>query len=201
MKVVRAETWLCRREASYFDRKRTVGAPMPWDVVVLPPDHGRGVFEHGGVPCRPVGEGGGGLSPRDHPSRGARTGVHDREAVWHEYWTVDRHLTFFPVYLRARWTWPSGSLRLSGRGCLSTSTWEDTGSACLCTPAACSTMRRRTTSGEGTFYRDRGIRAYKAHPGGPWQKDMEIHQALRDALGKDVTLFSTPWRSIPSMRP
>jgi hypothetical protein len=35
MKVVRAETWLCRREASYFDRKRTVGAPMPWDVVVL----------------------------------------------------------------------------------------------------------------------------------------------------------------------
>lgn len=35
MKVVRAETWLCRREASYFDSKRTVGAPMPWDVVVL----------------------------------------------------------------------------------------------------------------------------------------------------------------------
>src|SRR5207244_11706762 len=25
--------------------------------------------------------------------------VSEREAIWHELWTIDRHLTFFPVYL------------------------------------------------------------------------------------------------------
>ena len=24
---------------------------------------------------------------------------YDREKIWHEFWNIDRHLTFFPVYL------------------------------------------------------------------------------------------------------
>ncbi|HRX26823.1 MAG TPA: hypothetical protein P5219_08420, partial [Aminivibrio sp.] len=99
MKVVRAETWLCRREASYFDRKRTVGAPMPWDVVVLRLSTDDGFSSTVGCLAARSGK-----VVEDYlhetilPVVLGRD-VHDREAVWHEYWTVDRHLTFFPVYL------------------------------------------------------------------------------------------------------
>lgn len=192
MKVVRAETWLCRREASYFDRKRTVGAPMPWDVVVLRLTTDEGFSSTVGCLAARSGK-----VVEDYlhetilPVVLGRD-VHDREAVWHEYWTVDRHLTFFPVYLPGPVDvalWELAALRAG------LPLYKYLGGYRKRLPVYASGLFHDAAEDyvrEGTFYRDRGIRAYKAHPGGPWQKDMEIHQALRDALGKDVTLFSDP---------
>ena len=41
-------------------------------------------------------------------------------------------------------------------------------------------------------YKARGFPAYKAHPPGPWRKDMEIHRALREAAGDDYVLMTDP---------
>ena len=41
-------------------------------------------------------------------------------------------------------------------------------------------------------YAARGIRAYKAHPPGPWRRDMEVHRALRSELGPEHVLMTDP---------
>ena len=45
---------------------------------------------------------------------------------------------------------------------------------------------------EALHYKALGIPGYKAHPAGPVSFDMEVHQALRDAVGPDYVLMSDP---------
>ncbi|HWP39338.1 MAG TPA: enolase C-terminal domain-like protein, partial [Tepidisphaeraceae bacterium] len=46
--------------------------------------------------------------------------------------------------------------------------------------------------GQMQDYRARGFPAYKAHPPGPWHKDIEVHRALREAAGEDYILMTDP---------
>lgn len=192
MKVVRAETWLCRRKAEFFDRKRTVGVPMPWDVVVLRLSTDAGVSSTVGCLAARSGK-----VAEDYlhdnilPVVMGRD-VYDREAIWHEFWTADRHLTFFPVYLPGPVDvafWELGALAAG------LPLHKFLGSFRTSLPVYASGLFHDTVEEyvrEAEHYKSIGIKAYKAHPGGPWQKDMETHQALRDALGDDVILFSDP---------
>ena len=45
---------------------------------------------------------------------------------------------------------------------------------------------------EALYYQSKGIPGYKAHPGGPVSFDMEVHQAIRDAVGPDYLLMTDP---------
>lgn len=45
---------------------------------------------------------------------------------------------------------------------------------------------------EALYYKSLGVPGYKAHPGGPVSFDMEIHQAVRDAVGPEYILMSDP---------
>ena len=45
---------------------------------------------------------------------------------------------------------------------------------------------------EAVYYKSQGIPGYKAHPGGPVSFDMQVHQAIRDAVGPDYVLMSDP---------
>ena len=45
---------------------------------------------------------------------------------------------------------------------------------------------------EALYYKSRGINCYKAHPSGPWELDMEIHENIRKAVGPDMKLMSDP---------
>ena len=38
---------------------------------------------------------------------------------------------------------------------------------------------------EALYYQSKAIPGYKAHPGGPVSFDMEVHQAIREAVGPD----------------
>ena len=42
---------------------------------------------------------------------------------------------------------------------------------------------------EALNYKARGIRGYKAHPGGPVAFDMQVRQAVRNAVGPDYLLM------------
>ena len=45
---------------------------------------------------------------------------------------------------------------------------------------------------EALYYKEKGILGYKAHPGGPLEFDMEVHAALRKAVGPGYPLMSDP---------
>ncbi len=45
---------------------------------------------------------------------------------------------------------------------------------------------------EALHYKERGFKAYKVHPCGPSVVDMQIHQAVRDAVGPDMVLMTDP---------
>lgn len=192
MRITEAETWLCRRDRNYFDSSRTGRSPMPWDVVVLRLATDTGLSSVVSF-------------------LGARSGVvteaflhdnilpvvlgrdpHDREAIWHEFWNMDRHLCFFPVYLPGpidAALWELAALEAS------LPLHRYIGSYRTSLPVYASGLFHETADeyvAEAKRYAADGIRAYKGHPCGPWRKDMEIHAALRDGVGPDVALFSDP---------
>jgi L-alanine-DL-glutamate epimerase-like enolase superfamily enzyme len=192
MRITRAETWLCKRDTDYFDAKRTVGAPMPWDVVVLRLFTDTGLSST--VSCLAARSGAvteAYLHDTILPLVLGRD-PYDREAIWHECWTVDRHLTFFPVYLPgpvdvALWELAALAADLPLYRCI--------GAFRTRLPAYASGLFHESAQDyldEAKKYASLGIKAYKAHPGGPWQTDMEIHQRLRDELGDREILFSDP---------
>ncbi len=40
--------------------------------------------------------------------------------------------------------------------------------------------------------KEKGIRGYKAHPSGPVEFDLAVHEAVREAVGPDYVLMSDP---------
>ena len=116
----------------------------------------------------------------------------DREAIWHELWSLDRHLTFFPIYLPgpvdvALWDIAAQAAGLP--------LYRYLGACRRRLPVYASSLFQPNVSDyvqQAKAYANRGFTAYKAHPPGPWRKDMEIHQALRDALGPGFVLMTDP---------
>jgi L-alanine-DL-glutamate epimerase-like enolase superfamily enzyme len=191
--VRKIEAWQLSRDASFFDAPHTGRSPMPWDVVVLAITADNGVVGHA-------------------TALGARSGqvtltylmdviapvvlgrdVTDREAIWQELWTIDRHLAFFPVFLPgpvdvALWDLAARSAGLP--------LFRYLGACRTELPVYASSLFKGNTEAyvdEARRYVSRGINAYKIHPpGGSPAGDKEVHRRVREAVGPGVTLMSDP---------
>jgi L-alanine-DL-glutamate epimerase-like enolase superfamily enzyme len=191
MKVVKIETWHCKRDLSLFPESRA-GSNMPWDVVVLRLETDTG--HHGFASA---------LAARS--GKITETYLHDniapvvlgrsvveREKIWHDLWTLDRHLTFFPVYLPgpidvALWDLAARAANLP--------LYQYLGAYRDRLPAYASGLFHDTVDDyvtEAKLYQAKGIPGYKAHPPCPWRTDIEVHRAVREAVGPDYLLFSDP---------
>ena len=192
MKITEFETWWVNRDKCLFDAKRQGGALMNWDVIVIRIGTDAGI--DGIATCLAARSGGVSenyLYDNIAPVIMGRD-PHDREAIWQELWNVDRHLTFFPVYLP---------------GPADVALWDisakDAGLPLYQYIGACRTSLPVYASGnfhetiqeyldEALYYKSQGIPAYKAHPAGPVEFDLKLHQKLRDAVGDDYILMSDP---------
>src|SRR5580704_17818124 len=99
MKVTSLETWQCKRNEAHFDASRTGRSSLSWDVVVLRLNTDRDLQGHAtALAARSGATTQSYLHDTIAPVVLGRD-IHDREAIWHELWNIDRHLTFFPVFL------------------------------------------------------------------------------------------------------
>lgn len=192
MIIVKFETWWVKRDKCLFDQKRKGKSNMDWDVVVLKLTADNGIE---GIATALAARSGQVTESYLHDSIAPVVlgrSPYDREAIWHELWNIDRHLTFFPVYLP---------------GPVDVALWD------ICAKAAglplykyigaCRTKLPVYASGlfhessqdyvkEALHYQSKGISCYKAHPPGPVELDMKIHEDIRNAVGPDMKLMSDP---------
>lgn len=191
MKITKFETWRCHRDLSLFPADRA-GANMPWDVVVLRLETDTGHQGHASALAARSG-----LITETYLHDNIAPVVlgrdaFDRERIWHDLWTLDRHLTFFPAYLPgpvdvALWDLAARAANLP--------LYQYLGAYRDRLPAYASGLFHDTVEqyvSEALFHRDRGLPGYKVHGPGPWRRDIEVHRALREAVGPDFLLFADP---------
>ena len=190
--VAKVETWVVKRDIPLFDGVRTGRSPMPWDIVVLKLTTDTGlVSEVSAVAARSGQVTESYLHDNIIPVILGRS-IYEREAIWHEFWNIDRHITFFPVYLPGPIDVALWELAAKAAGL---PLYKYLGAYRTSLPVYASSLFHAQAADyivEAKEYCSRGIQAYKAHPPGPWRADMEIHQALREALGKDMILITDP---------
>lgn len=192
MIVTSLETWRCQRTESLFDAARTGRGAMNWDVVVLRlttdtghTGHATALAARSSIVTQAY------LHETIAPVVLGRR-VTEREAIWHELWTIDRHLTFFPIYLPgpvdvALWDIVAQAANLP--------LYQYLGECRTSLPTYASSLFMPNVQDyvdEMLSYKKRGFPAYKVHPPGPWRKDIEIHRAVRAAAGPDYTLMTDP---------
>lgn len=192
MIIQKFETWKLERSGDYFDKARKSGSPMPWDVVAIKLTDDEGTE---------------GIAT----ALGARSGnitqnflheviapivlgknITEREAIQQMLYTVDRHITFFPNYLPgpvdvALYDMAAKKANLP--------LFRYLGASRTSLPVYASGLFLSTVDDyvqEALYHQSRGIPAYKSHPCGPWQKDIEIATAVREAVGPDYTLMFDP---------
>ena len=186
------ETWICKRQKGLFDKNREGEAPMPWDYGV-----GR-IITSDGVE---------GLATFWASRSGAVTDAYmgdliapvilgrnitERERIWHDFWSIDRHGAFFPVFLPgpidvALWDAAAKTAKLPLHRFI--------GSYRTSLAAYASSLWLPDTDDyvrEALEYKSRGFKAYKIHPCGPSAKDMDIHETVREAVGPDFVLMTDP---------
>ncbi len=99
MKITKVETWRTHRGQELFDEARQGRAPMNWDLVVLRLHTDEGITGEATV----IGAHSSTITEQYLHELIAPVilgrSVYDREAIYHELWTIDRHITFFPNYL------------------------------------------------------------------------------------------------------
>jgi L-alanine-DL-glutamate epimerase-like enolase superfamily enzyme len=192
MKITSLQTWLCKRNESLFDASRTGRAPLKWDVVVLQLDTDGGIVGHATALAARSG-----IVTQSYihdviaPVVVGRD-VTEREAIWQELWNIDRHLTFFPVYLPgpidvALWDIAAKAAGLP--------LYKYLGAYRRSLPVYASSLFMPAVADyvdEARRYFDRGFTAYKVHPPGPWRFDIEIQRAVRETLGNSAVLMSDP---------
>jgi L-alanine-DL-glutamate epimerase-like enolase superfamily enzyme len=192
MRITTFETWWLKRNKSLFDEERTGKSAMNWDVVVLKLTADNGVE---GVATALAARSGTVTEAYLHENIAPVVlgrSPHDREKIWHEFWNIDRHLTFFPVYLpgpvdTALWDMAAKAAGLPLHQYL--------GSYRTQLPVYASGLFHSTAEEyveEALKYKARGINCYKAHPPGPYKFDMKIHRMIREAVGPDMDLMSDP---------
>lgn len=192
MKIIKFETWWVKRDKCLFDEKRRGNSSMDWDVVVLKLTTDTGIegistvlAARSGLVTEAY------LHDNIAPIVMGRS-PYDREKIWHELWNIDRHLTFFPVYLPgpvdvALWDICAKAAGLP--------LYEYLGAYRTKLPVYASGLFHETADEyvkEALYYQSKGIHCYKAHPPGPYELDMEIHQKIREAVGPDMELMSDP---------
>src|SRR5690606_368080 len=177
--VTSVETWRCRPQKDFFDAARTGRSPLSGEVVVLRLGTADGRHGHAAA-----------LAARS--GRVTQATLHDviapvvlgravseREAIWHELWTIDRHLTFFPVFLPGPVDVALWDLAAQAAGL---PLYQFLGECRTSLPAYASSLfleRADDYAEQMLAYRKRGFTAYKAHPPGPWRRDMAVHRRLR----------------------
>jgi L-alanine-DL-glutamate epimerase-like enolase superfamily enzyme len=117
--------------------------------------------------------------------------IHDREAIWHDLYGLNRRIVFFPVFLPgpvdvALWDLAARTAGLP--------LYQYLGAYRDRLPAYASSQFMATPDeylAEAGRYRDLGLTAYKAHPGGDWRQHIEISEALRGQF-PDLTLMLDP---------
>lgn len=192
MIVTKLETWRCQRGQELFDRARQGSAPMEWDVVVVRLTTDSGL--HGEATA---------LAARSSfitqqyiheliaPVVLGRS-VHQREAMYHDLWNIDRHLTFFPVYLPGPVDVALYDLAAKAAGL---PLYQYLGAYRESLPVYASSLWLKKPEDyveEAKQYAKQGFTAYKAHPPGPWKLDMSVHEALREEMGPSYVLMSDP---------
>jgi L-alanine-DL-glutamate epimerase-like enolase superfamily enzyme len=192
MKITEVETWHIRRGRELFDASRMAGAPMEWDVVVLRLGTDAGL--DGYATCMAARSGkltqtylNDVLAPmligRD---------VTDREAIWYDMWTVDRHEGFFPIYVTGPTDVALWDIAAKAAGL---PLYRYLGAQRSTLPVYPSSLWHDSIDDyvrEAKAYQARGFGAFKVHPSGPWRFDMQIHRAVREAVGPDMVLMSDP---------
>ena len=192
MIITKFETWWVERGRCLFDEKRQGGAKMGWDVIAIKLTTDTGI--EGVATCMAARSGAVSEAYLQESIGPVVLGrdPHDREAIFQELWTIDRHEAFFPVFLP---------------GPVDVALWDicakEAGLPLYKYIGACRDSLPVYASGnfhgtvkeyvdEALYYQSKGIPGYKAHPGGPVSFDMEVHQAIRDAVGPDYLLMSDP---------
>lgn len=191
MKVTKLETWHCRRELSLFPETRA-GRNMPWDVVVLRLVTDAGIEGHASALAARSGRITEAYLHENIAPVVLGRRVDEREKIWHDLWTLDRHLTFFPVYLPgpvdvALWDAAAKAANLPLHRFL--------GSCRQGLPAYASGLFHDHDDDyvtEAVAYKKAGIPGYKVHAPSPWRRDIEVHRAVREAVGDDYLLFADP---------
>src|SRR6185437_2243807 len=190
--VTSFESWRCKRHESLFDSARTGRSPMNWDVVVLRLTTDTGLKGHAtALAARSSVVTQAYLQEVIAPVVLGRR-VSEREAIYHELWTIDRHLTFFPVYLPGPVDVALWDLAAQAAGL---PLYQFIGEYRTSLPVYASSLFMPRTEDylkQLRAYKKRGFTAYKAHPPGPWRRDMEIHRALRQAAGAGYVLMTDP---------
>ena len=192
MIITKFETWWVERGRCLFDEKRQGGAKMGWDVIAIKLTTDTGI--EGVATCMAARSGAVSEAYLQESIGPVVLGrdPHDREAIFQELWTIDRHEAFFPVFLP---------------GPVDVALWDicakEAGLPLYKYIGACRDSLPVYASGnfhgtvkeyvdEALYYQSKGIPGYKAHPGGPVSFDMEVHQAIRDAVGPDYLLMTDP---------
>lgn len=192
MRVVKLETWRTRRGQALFDATRQGGAPMDWDVVVVRLHADAGIVGEAtaiGVRSSLITQQY--LHELIAPMILGRS-VHDREAIYHDFWNVDRHITFFPIYLPGPIDVALYDIAAKAAGL---PLYQYLGAYRDSLPVYASSLWLATPEEyieEARRYQSRGIRAYKVHPPGPVALDMGIYEALRAAMGPEFVLIADP---------
>ena len=192
MKIEKFETWWVKRDKCLFDEKRRGSGAMDWDVIVIRLTTDTGIE---GLATALAARSGNVTESYLHDNIAPVVlgrDPHDREKIWHDLWNIDRHLTFFPVYLPgpvdvALWNICAKEAGLP--------LYKYIGAYREELPVYASSLFYDTADDyiqEALAYKSKGIKIYKAHPPGPYTLDMEIHHALREALGDDMILMSDP---------
>jgi L-alanine-DL-glutamate epimerase-like enolase superfamily enzyme len=191
MRITALETWHCKRDLALFPASRA-GTNMPWDVVVVEIHTDAAIS---GIAAALAARSGRVTEAYLHdniaPVLAGRDAT-DRERIWHDLWTLDRHLTFFPVYLPgpvdvALWDIAAKAAGLP--------LYRYLGACRQGMPAYASGLFHDTTEeyvAEALAWQKRGLPGYKVHGPGPWRRDIEVHRALREAVGPDFLLFADP---------
>lgn len=192
MLIKSLETWICSREKGVFDESREGAAPMPWDygvAKITTTDGIEGLATFWASRSGAVTEGY--LKDIIAPVILGRN-ITEREKIWHDFWNIDRHGAFFPVFLPgpidvALWDAAAKTAELPLHRFI--------GSYRTSLPVYASSLWLETVDEyveEALRYKARGFKAYKIHPCGPSAMDMKIHKAVRDAVGPDMVLMSDP---------
>ncbi len=117
----------------------------------------------------------------------------DREQIWHDWRVADRWWHHLPVYMFGP---IDCCLWLLGAQTANQPLWRYIGGARSSVPVYASSLVLEDAAAyarEACDVRDAGLKAYKIHPPGRFlDEDIEIHHAVRQAVGTNFTLMSDP---------
>lgn len=117
----------------------------------------------------------------------------DREQIWHDWRVADRWWHHLPIYMFGP---VDCCLWLLGAQAANQPLWRYIGGARASIPVYASSLVLEDAEAyarEACDVRDAGMKAYKIHPPGrSLDEDIEIHRAVRHAVGPEFTLMSDP---------